>query len=295
MQNRVVSSYVWSSADPRLRRRAWILVAFIQIFLLLILFYFGFVTPLPLPGEEGIAVSFGQENAGRNEEFVPQAVPQAAVHESVREVVEEEPLTQDFEEAPEVTPPKREQPKKEETKPRKEQPTQPIIEQQPREREVVRDPEPPKPTVNQQALFPGAVAESQKGAGSGGEVGNQGRKDGEGTQTGLGEGVGQGSGSGNGAGAGGSGIGYSVGNRKALKLPSPEYPGQKNGKVVVKVWVNKEGRVVKAQAGEKGSTIYDKSFLSVSEAAALQAHFDVSADAPEMQVGTITYVFRLKQ
>lgn len=292
MQNRVVSSYVWSSADPRLRRRAWILVAFIQIFLLLILFYFGFVTPLPLPGEEGIAVSFGQENAGRNEEFVPQAVSPAVVHESVREeVVEEEPLTQDFEEAPAVTPPKREKPKKEEikteehVKPREE--TQQFRETQ---HESV-----PQPTVNQQALFPGVTETSQKETGNGGDLGIQGRKDGEGVQAGVGEGVGRGSGSGSGAGAGGNGIGYSVGNRKALKLPSPEYPGQKNGKVVVKVWVNKEGRVLKAQAGEKGSTIYDKSFLTVSEAAALQAHFDVSADAPEMQVGTITYVFRLKQ
>lgn len=294
------NSYNWSSYDPRIRRRSWIAVLLVQLLLVLVLFYFGFVTPLPLPGEEGVTVSFGTEQGGQNLTWQETSVPpvQNYVPEPVREV-EEKPLTQDFEDAPEVrTPEHPKTPKKEESKPKKENP-KPVVQQptpQQPQQTVVKEPEPPQPQVNQQALFPGRTPEAQQGgAGTGGQAGNQGMPDGQATTPSLGQGSGAGTGSGHGQGTGGGGIGYSVGNRKALKLPPPEYPGQKNGKVVVKVWVNKEGKVVKAEAGEKGSTLYDKTFLSASENAALQAHFDVAADAPEMQVGTITYVFRLKQ
>jgi len=202
-------------------------------------------------GEEGVTVSFGTEQGGQNLTWQETNVPpvQNYVPEPVREV-EEKPLTQDFEDAPEVRTPERPKtPKKEESKPKKENP-KPVVPQfapQQPQQTVVKEPEPPQPQVNQQALFPGRTPETQQGgAGTGGQAGNQGMPDGQATTPSLGQGSGAGTGSGHGQGTGGGGIGYSVGNRKALKLPPPEYPGQKNGKVVVKVWVNKEGKVVKA-------------------------------------------------
>ena len=65
--------------------------------------------------------------------------------------------------------------------------------------------------------------------------------------------------------------------------------------MVVKVWVDRQGRVLRAEAGEKGSTTFDSSLLQAAQTAALRATFDVTADAPDTQMGTITYVFRLKQ
>ena len=302
-QRHVFSTYNWSSHDPRIRRRAGIAMGLIQVLLLIVLLYFGFVTPLPLPGEEGIAVSFGTERGGQNQvweetprvtqpKYTPPAPPQT----------EETPLTQDYEEAPEVrTPAKPKEPEKPKEKKPVEEKTKPTppkpVETPPAPKPVETPPEPAKPVVNQQALFPGQTATpSQGGAGTGGEKGNQGTAEGQSTTPNVGVGNGTGSqGTGNGAGGSGGGIGYNVGNRKALKLPPPEYPSQKNGKVIVKVWVNKQGQVIKAEAGEKGSTLFDKAFLAVSEQAALQAHFDVASDAPETQIGTITYIFRLKQ
>lgn len=293
------SPYQWSTYNPKIRRRAWLFVLIIQLCLLFVLFYFGFVTPLPLPGEEGVLVSFGTEQSGQNTEWqAAQPVVPTQTYTPTPQATDT-PLTQDFEDAPEVPIPERPKPKKdtpEKVKPPKRQET-PSVQPPPQPQQPPVE-EPPRPAVNQQALFPGrAVASNptQSGAGTGGAPGNQGRPDGAGSVAGVGDGNGAGTGSGQGAGTGGSGIGYNVGSRKALALPPPEYPGQKNGRVVVKVWVNKEGKVTKAQAGEKGSTLYDKSFLSASEQAALQAHFDVAADAPEQQVGTITYVFKLKQ
>lgn len=77
-------------------------------------------------------------------------------------------------------------------------------------------------------------------------------------------------------------------------LPSPAYKVQESGKVVVKIWVDQYGKVVKAQAGVEGTTATDKTLWNAARAAALGAQFNMKADAPTMQEGTITYIFNLK-
>lgn len=76
-------------------------------------------------------------------------------------------------------------------------------------------------------------------------------------------------------------------------LPSPKYDFQAEGTVVVKVWVDNYGNVARATAGEAGTTVTDKKLWSAARAAAMQAHFNMSSDAPALQEGTITYVFKL--
>ncbi|MCF0165501.1 MAG: TonB family protein [Bacteroidales bacterium] len=76
-------------------------------------------------------------------------------------------------------------------------------------------------------------------------------------------------------------------------LPLPNYKMQKAGKVVVKIWVNREGKVTRAVAGAAGTTA-DQSLWQAARDAALQAHFNTSATAPESQEGTITYIFKLQ-
>ena len=77
-------------------------------------------------------------------------------------------------------------------------------------------------------------------------------------------------------------------------LPRPAYTVQKNGTVVVDIWVDNYGTVQKAVAGAEGTTVTDKDLWNAARKAALGAHFNMSADAPAMQKGTITYIFRLK-
>ena len=77
-------------------------------------------------------------------------------------------------------------------------------------------------------------------------------------------------------------------------LPRPSYPVQKSGKVVVEIWVDNYGNVQKAVAGVEGTTVTDKTLWQEARKAALGAHFNMSADAPALQKGTITYVFKLK-
>ena len=77
-------------------------------------------------------------------------------------------------------------------------------------------------------------------------------------------------------------------------LPRPSYNVQESGKVVVQIWVDNYGQVQKAVPGVEGTTVSDKTLWQAARKAALGAHFNMSADAPAMQEGTITYIFNLK-
>jgi hypothetical protein len=77
-------------------------------------------------------------------------------------------------------------------------------------------------------------------------------------------------------------------------LPRPSYNVQASGKVVVAIWVDNYGQVRKAVPGVEGTTVSDKTLWQAARKAALGAHFNLSADAPALQEGTITYIFNLK-
>lgn len=83
--------------------------------------------------------------------------------------------------------------------------------------------------------------------------------------------------------------------RKTIgNIPNPLYNVQESGTVVVNIWVDNYGNVVKAVPGGDGTTVLDKSLYAAARNAAMETHFNMSADAPAMQEGTITYYFNLK-
>ena len=77
-------------------------------------------------------------------------------------------------------------------------------------------------------------------------------------------------------------------------IPRPVYNVQESGIVVVNIWVDNYGNVVRAVPGGDGTTVLDKTLSAAARKAALETHFNMSADAPAMQEGTITYYFNLK-
>ena len=77
-------------------------------------------------------------------------------------------------------------------------------------------------------------------------------------------------------------------------LPRPSYNVQESGTVVVTIWVDQYGKVVRAQAGADGTTVTDKTLWAAARNAAMGTRFKQKLDAPAMQQGTITYVFKLK-
>ncbi|MFA5780701.1 MAG: energy transducer TonB [Bacteroidales bacterium] len=129
-----------------------------------------------------------------------------------------------------------------------------------------------------------------------GGQGNQGKENGDVNSKNYkgngGSGNGDGSGNGTGVGDGnGPGTSFDLKDRKSIYLPKPAYNSDEQGKVVVTITVDKTGKVAKAVAGAKGTTITDKTLWKQSEQAAYKAKFSSKTDAAIEQKGTITYIF----
>ncbi|HIZ85115.1 MAG TPA: hypothetical protein IAC04_01300 [Candidatus Coprenecus stercoravium] len=77
-------------------------------------------------------------------------------------------------------------------------------------------------------------------------------------------------------------------------LPLPEYSVEKSGTVVVRILVDQYGNVTSATPGIKGTTVQDAVLWEAAKEAALKAKFNLSADAPAVQEGSISYVFTLR-
>ena len=76
-------------------------------------------------------------------------------------------------------------------------------------------------------------------------------------------------------------------------LPKPKFVTSEEGIVVVSIWVDQYGNVQKAIAGSQGTTVVSKDLWTAARNAAMEAHFNMSGDAPALQEGTITYKFDL--
>lgn len=105
-------------------------------------------------------------------------------------------------------------------------------------------------------------------------------------------GVGEGSGKGSGGEGGGSGISFSLAGRGKKSLPEPTATSSENGSIVVEIRVDQEGNVVFAKAVWKGTTLTDTNLWRRCEQAAKKSKFTAKPDAPELQPGKITYIFR---
>lgn len=95
------------------------------------------------------------------------------------------------------------------------------------------------------------------------------------------------------SGHGGNGGSYSLAGRTAVTLPKPEYNSNQQGTVVVRIWVDQNGKVTRAEYEPKGSNTQDGTLVSQAIAAARKARFNKDPKAQEEQRGTITYIFRI--
>ena len=80
-------------------------------------------------------------------------------------------------------------------------------------------------------------------------------------------------------------------NRLAVNKIKPKYSCQESGKVIVSVWVNREGITIKAEAGVRGTTESASCLLEEAKSAALKTTWTPYFNAPEVQIGQITYNF----
>lgn len=98
-----------------------------------------------------------------------------------------------------------------------------------------------------------------------------------------------------GQGGAGGGPSYDLGGRGAKHLSSPNKDDvTEEGTIVIDIWVDREGRVKRAQVG-KGTNISDTRMQQTAVKAALGSVFAPDKKAAELQKGTITYNFILRQ
>lgn len=89
-----------------------------------------------------------------------------------------------------------------------------------------------------------------------------------------------------------------VGRKVVGDLKVPDYQKQESGIVVVSIWVDIYGEVKNAVVNPEGTTVDDKDLWNEARKAAMSTHFTkvdkITADTPQLQEGTITYIFKLK-
>jgi len=89
----------------------------------------------------------------------------------------------------------------------------------------------------------------------------------------------------------GIGVWFELAGRGYISLPKPAFDQPVQGKIVVSVVVSREGKVIYASAGNRGTTIQDIQLRQRAENTARKTIFATAKDASEEQKGTITYVF----
>lgn len=233
-----------------------------HLLLLLLFLFFGLKTPVPIP-QQNIVINFGTSNEGSGE---VQPVEPAAT-EAVEPVISNpkpvvspaklDAVTQNNPNAPSVTDKKTEKV------------TEPVKE--------------PEKQVNQKALYTKKAGSSSGSEGETNTAGDQGDP------------LGSKDASSHSGGSTGSGKdSYSLGNRKAVQKIKPKYECQETGTVVVSITVDKQGNVVKATGGARGTTNAAPCLVDRAQEAAMKTKWEPDNDAPELQLGQIIYNFELK-
>ena len=93
----------------------------------------------------------------------------------------------------------------------------------------------------------------------------------------------------------GTGGNYNLAGRKVLSTPKKQPDCQEEGVVVVLITVAKNGKVMSAIPGEKGSTNTAPCLKKAAKEAALSTIWNSDGAAPEIQTGTIIYKFSLSK
>jgi len=317
---------IWKDKD---RRRGIVATTLVHLTILFALFFLALRTPLPLPGEEGVEVNFGYDEQGygeiQSESAPPESQPtlpppqeQPQLAEPEPEIIDPEPeavepepviaeeeiITQETEEAPVIE--EKTEEVEEEPEPKKEEPEE-IIEEKKEPEPVKEEPEvepedkpvdssyiadteeaveevveEPKPVVNQRAIYPG-TSKNKSGTNQGitqgaGDMGKpQGYKDSDKYD---------------GRGGEGNGPSFSLGERGSKYLDQPSAKFNEVGTVRISIWVDREGKVVKAQVSPQGTTIIDQAQKKIAVNAALNSTFTSDQSALETQRGHIDYNFK---
>ena len=233
-----------------------------HLLLLLCFIFMGLKYQNPPPAEEGIAINFGFDDFGSGD--TEPSISEPTETKVVPVESTDDISTQDVEEVSVV----------------KEKPKETTI--KPTETTEVTEDKKEEKVVNTKALYSGKKENNSTSQGVSSVDGNQGSENGNPDANSY-----------TGGGNGYDGIAFNLGGRTISEVKKPIYDSQAQGKVVVTIRVNQNGKVISANPGAKGSTTTNAYLYSKAKEAALKTTFKPKADAPNVQIGTIIYHFKL--
>ena len=268
------------------KKKALIEATIVMILLIILMFISG-MTYLDPPPETGIAVNFGTSDVGSGvvqpQHNTPQPKPVQQQPEQQPETqpeVKDDVLTQDTEEAPVI----KEKPNKPKPKPTP-KPVKPKPKPKPTPDKNISD------ILNNVNNAPGSNTNNASGEGNDNQAGDKGDTSGDVNASGY-----YGTG---GSGGGGTGN-YRLGNRQALSKPTPQFSCNEGGRVVVKIYVSRNGKVLSARAvpripGSVRSNTNAPCLTKAAVQAAKQTKWNKDNKAPERQYGYIIYNFKVTE
>lgn len=263
---------IWNDKD---RRKGLIGSIVFHALLLLLFLFVGLKYMEPKP-EEGIIINFGNSETGMGDQAdgAQTAMTEPTPLQTSQDPVETpddavDPIqTQDVVEAPSV-------PTKTSNKPKTEDKPKPV------------EPEKPKASSELEKMLQSVKSSKTGGEGEKEGAGDQGDPNGDPNSKNR---------YGDGGGGNGGGGNYLLGGRQALSKPKPDYPCTDEGRVVVKIYVDQNGKVTTAIPGERiaggaATTTASGCLFDKAKAAALKTTWQPDSDAPSQQIGYIIYNF----
>ncbi|HRG26974.1 MAG TPA: hypothetical protein PLJ00_03705 [Chitinophagales bacterium] len=253
----------WEEFEKANKRRSGFITTGIVAAVACIMFLFGFKPPDPPLEPEGLLIDFGTDATGSGS-FEPNTT--ASTPTSSNQTVKEEIATQDIEQSVKIPDVKKNDKPKTNTNTQTET----------------------KPTIDQSQIFTGDKVNNngQSGNSEGNSTygGNQGSTNGD--PNGY---------HGPGAGKGDDGnVGWDLAGRSMKAKPSLQVEHNEIGDVRIKIYVDKNGKVTRAEYERSGSTITDSYLITQAKNAALKSTFNADSKAPETQIGYITFHFKLQ-
>lgn len=263
------------------KRKSFTITSVILVALLFIMFFIG-MNYFDPPEESGISVNLGYTDMGSGDVQPLEKIKTAPVQAQTPpptpvESTEEAVLTDDSQEEVVI-------PKEEKVKP-KEPVTKPV-DTKPKE-VVKKDPQPSKQTSDLlNSVINGPKNDGTSTNSQGNDVNQQGDKGKAGGDPYANSYFGD-------PGSGSGGRGWGLNGRGKPTNGKVQQNCNESGSVVVQITVNRQGTVIKAVPGVKGSTNTDPCLLEPAKKTAYTYKWPADANAPAEQIGFIVVNFRL--
>ena len=296
-----------SFLDTRHKKKSFTLTTALLSVLLLLLFYIG-LTYMDPPIENGISVNFGTMEFGMEdqqpkekirsepldipeppniqEEVVQEAVPEEVQEEVVeKEQPAEKVLTQESEESIKIKQ-QQEAKRKADAAAKKAKAEADRIVREKREAEEQKRKEQEAKKAELDKLMGGLNKSDGSATGSEGDdnkSGDKGQPDGDPYATSYYGSPGSGSGTG----------GYGLNGRSLVSKGKVQQECNQEGRVVVKIVVDRNGKVISAIPGVKGTTNNNPCLLEPAKKTAFMHKWNLDSNEPSQQVGFVVVNFKL--